>query len=231
MDFSSLITTIIFILPGFITINVKNLYSYVKKTNTFSRILQSLITTICIWYIIILLSNYNSNLNNILNILLKLEKNNFLENKFQIFTFFIIVYLSSFILGLLIGYLFHRLKFVEIFYNKIYYKIFSKKPTKHIFEHIFYEASLDKNNNIYVFIKTISGEYIFGFVKKASDNIDDRSICISNVSQIRNKKLIETLYNENNFLYIKESSIEYIYILNNTSDLEKIYNYLTNKNT
>ncbi|ACN83217.1 hypothetical protein SZ47_10610 [Brachyspira hyodysenteriae] len=229
MDFSSLITVIIFILPGFIIITVKNLYSYVKKINTFSKILQSLIATICIWYIIIILSNYNSNLNNIFNILLKLEKTNFLEYKFQIFTFFIIVYLVSFILGLVIGYLLHRLKFIEKLYNKIYYKIFSKKPTKHIFEHIFYEASLDKNKNIYVFIKTISGEYIFGFVKEASDNIDDRSICIYDVHQIRNKQLIETLYKENNFIYIKENSIEYIYILNDISDLEKICNYLINK--
>ncbi|CRF33480.1 hypothetical protein BRSU_1470 [Brachyspira suanatina] len=80
-----------------------------------------------------------------------------------------------------------------------------------------------------MFIKTISGEYIFGFIKIVSDNIDDRSICITNVHQIRNNQLIKTLYNENNFIYIKESSIEYIYILNDTSDLEKIYNYLINK--
>ena len=229
MDFSSLITAIIFIFPGFIIITVKNLFTYVKKTSNFSKILQSLITTICVWYIIIIISYFNNTVNSILNILLKLEKTNFLENKFKIFTFFIIVYSSSFILGLLICYLFYRLKKIRKLCDKIYYKIFLKKPFTYIFEHIFYEASLDKNKQPYVFIKTISGEYIFGFIKIVSDNIDDRSICISNVHQIRNNQLIKTLYNENNFIYIKESSIEYIYILNDTSDLEKIYNYLINK--
>ena len=75
MDFSSLITAIIFIFPGFIIITVKNLFTYVKKTSNFSKILQSLITTICVWYIIIIISYFNNTVNSILNILLKIRKN------------------------------------------------------------------------------------------------------------------------------------------------------------
>lgn len=37
MDFSSLITAIIFIFPGFIIITVKNLFTYVKKLAIFQK--------------------------------------------------------------------------------------------------------------------------------------------------------------------------------------------------
>ena len=46
MDFSTFITSIIFILPGFIVISSINLFSYVRNVNTFYKILQSIIATI-----------------------------------------------------------------------------------------------------------------------------------------------------------------------------------------
>ena len=58
MDFSTFITSIIFILPGFIVISSINLFSYVRNVNTFYKILQSIITTIILWLFVFLISQF-----------------------------------------------------------------------------------------------------------------------------------------------------------------------------
>ena len=55
-DFSTLIISILFILPGFIIISVMNLFKYNKKVKTFDKTLQSIIATILFWFFIYLIA-------------------------------------------------------------------------------------------------------------------------------------------------------------------------------
>ena len=77
MDFSTFITSIIFILPGFIVISSINLFSYVRNVNTFYKILQSIITTIILWLFVFLISQFEkfNFIDNILEIIISFDIN------------------------------------------------------------------------------------------------------------------------------------------------------------
>ena len=109
MDFSTFITSIIFILPGFILISAINLFSYVRNINTFYKILQSIIATIILWLLILFISKFSlfNFIDNILKIIISFDKNELFENKINIALFLSAIYFVSFLIGIIIGMLFY----------------------------------------------------------------------------------------------------------------------------
>ena len=141
MDFSTFITSIIFILPGFILISAINLFSYVRNINTFYKILQSIIATIILWLLILFISKFSlfNFIDNILKIIISFDKNELFENKINIALFLSAIYFVSFLIGFIIGIFLYRFDKTRNFIYKIYVKIFDQTPYKHIWEELFYE--------------------------------------------------------------------------------------------
>lgn len=128
MDFSTFINSIIFILPGFIIISTKNLFSYIKNINTFHEILQYIIATILLWLFILFISKFSifNFIDNILRIIISFDKNELFENKINITLFLLVIYFISFIVGIIIGLLFYRYKKIRNLLYYAYIKIFNQ---------------------------------------------------------------------------------------------------------
>lgn len=217
-DFSTLIISILFILPGFIIISVMNLFKYNKKVKTFDKTLQSIIATILFWFFIYLIATAFE-LTNIFNKLQNIRNNgNFRILDFISLTpYFLVIYIFAFVIGLIIGSNFHKFRKE---YNSIYKKIFGQTPYKHVWEEIFEEIMINGKNKI-VFIKTINGDMFFGGIDIVSFNSDDRAICLSSLrryDKYNDEILEEALSNINkdssinDRFYIKYDSIEYLII-------------------
>ena len=160
MDFSTFITSIIFILPGFIIISTKNLFSYIKDINTFHEILQSIIATIILWLFILFISRFSlfNFIDNILKIIISFDKNELFENKINIALFLSASYLVSFLRGRIIGMLFYRCKKIRNLLYYIYIKIFNQTLYKHIWEELFTEFASNKDSLLSVIVKTTNGD-------------------------------------------------------------------------
>lgn len=164
MDFSTFITSIIFILPGFIIISTKNLFSYIKDINTFHEILQSIIATIILWLFILFISKLSlfNFIDNILKIIISFDKNELFENKINIALFLSAIYFVSFLIGIIIGMLFYRYKKIRNLLYYIYIKIFNQTLYKHIWEELFTEFASNKDSLSSVIIKTTNGDIFLG---------------------------------------------------------------------
>lgn len=225
MDFSTFITSIIFILPGFIIISTKNLFSYIKDINTFHEILQSIIATIILWLFILFISKFSlfNFIDNILKIIISLDKNELFENKINIALFLSAIYFISFIIGIIIGVFMYRFDKTRNFIYKIYAKIFDQTPYKHIWEELFYELKInEKSVDSNIIVKTVNGDIFLGSPYLISYNFNDRAISFLHLYKFNDKtNEFELIINyddtniANNLFYIKDSSIEYLYIINN----------------
>lgn len=223
MDFSTFITSIIFILPGFIIISTKNLFSYIKDINTFHEILQSIIATIILWLFILFISKLSlfNFIDNILKIIISFDKNELFENKINIALFLSAIYFVSFLIGIIIGMLFYRYKKIRNLLYYIYIKIFNQTLYKHIWEELFTEFASNKDSLSSVIIKTTNGDVFLGSPYLISYNPNDRAISFSELYKLNDKNEFELIisYDDmniaNNLFYIKYSSIEYLYILYN----------------
>lgn len=223
MDFSTFITSIIFILPGFIIISTKNLFSYIKNVNTFHEILQSIIATIILWLFILFISKFSlfNFIDNILKIIISFDKNELFENKINIALFLSAIYFVSFLIGIIIGMLFYRYKKIRNLLYYIYIKIFNQTLYKHIWEELFTEFASNKDSLSSVIVKTTNGDVFLGSPYLISYNPNDRAISFSELYKLNDKNEFELIisYDDmniaNNLFYIKYSSIEYLYILYN----------------
>ena len=231
MDFSTFITSIIFILPGFIVISSINLFSYVRNVNTFYKILQSIIATIILWLFVFIISQFEkfNFIDNILEIIISFDINIFLENKIKVALFLITIYFISFIIGIIIGAFMYRFDKTRNFIYKIYAKIFDQTPYKHIWEELFYELKInEKSVDSNIIVKTVNGDIFMGCSYLISYNPNDRAISFLHLYKFNDKtnefeQIID--YDESNIkinkvkhgdlFYIKDSSIEYLYILYN----------------
>ena len=233
MDFSTFITSIIFILPGFIIISTKNLFSYIKNINAFHEILQSIIATIILWLFILFISKLSlfNFIDNILRIIISLDKNELFENKINIALFLSAIYFVSFLIGIIIGMLFYRYKKIRSLLYYIYIKIFNQTLYKHIWEELFTEFDSNKDSLSSVIVKTTNGDIFLGSPYLISYNSNDRAISFSELYKLNDKNEFEQIIDyedtniANNLFYIKDSSIEYLYILYNG----KIANNLKDK--
>lgn len=224
MDFSTFITSIIFILPGFIVISSINLFSYVRNINTFYKILQSIIATIILWLLILFISKFSlfSFIDNILKIIISFDKNELFENKINIALFLSAIYFISFLIGFIIGIFLYRFDKTRNFIYKIYVKIFDQTPYKHIWEELFTEFASNKDSLLSVIVKTTNGDIFLGSPYLISYNFNDRAISFLHLYKFNDKtNEFELIINyddtniANNLFYIKDSSIEYLYIINN----------------
>lgn len=224
MDFSTFITSIIFILPGFIVISSINLFSYVRNINTFYKILQSIIVTIILWLLILFISKFSlfNFIDNILKIIISFDKNELFENKINIALFLSAIYFISFLIGFIIGIFLYRFDKTRNFIYKIYVKIFDQTPYKHIWEELFTEFASNKDSLLSVIVKTTNGDIFLGSPYLISYNFNDRAISFLHLYKFNDKtNEFELIINyddtniANNLFYIKYSSIEYLYILYN----------------
>ena len=230
MDFSTFITSIIFILPGFILISAINLFSYVRNINTFYKILQSIIATIILWLVILFISKFSlfNFIDNILKIIISFDKNELFENKINIALFLSAIYFVSFLIGFIIGIFLYRFDKTRNFIYKIYVKIFDQTPYKHIWEELFYEFKINEKKVVSIIIKTVNGDIFVGYPYLMSYNPNDRAISFLELYKLNDKNEFELIidYDESNIkinkvkkhgdlFYIKDSSIEYLYILYN----------------
>lgn len=233
MDFSTFITSIIFILPGFIIISTKNLFSYTKDINTFHKILQSIIATIPLWLFILFISKFSifNFIDNILKIIISFDKNELFENKINITLFLLEIYFISFVVGIIIGLLFYRCKKIRNILYYAYINIFKQTLYKHIWEELFTEFTLNKDSLSSIIVKTTNGDIFLGSPYLISHNSNDRAISFSELYKLNDKNEFELIISydntntANNLFYIKDSSIEYLYIINN----DKIANNLKDK--
>lgn len=239
MDFSTFITSIMFILPGFILISAVNLFSYVRNVNTFYKILQSIIATIILWLFVFLISKIEALnfIDNILEIIISFDINIFLKNKIKVILFLIVIYFISFIIGFIIGIFLYRLDKTRNFIYKIYVKIFDQTPYKHIWEELFYEFKINEKKGVSIIVKTVSGDIFVGYPYLISYNPNDRAVSFLELYKLNDKNEFELIinYDDSNInnnkvnhgdlFYIKDSSIEYLYILYNN----KSANYLKDK--
>ena len=228
MDFSTFITSIIFILPGFIVISSINLFSYVRNINTFYKILQSIIATIILWLLILFISKFSlfSFIDNILKIIISFDKNELFENKINIALFLSAIYFISFLIGFIIGIFLYRFDKTRNFIYKIYVKIFDQTPYKHIWEELFYEFKINEKKVVSIIVKTVNGDIFVGYPYLMSYNPNDRAISFLELYKLNDKNEFELIINykdsninnkvkHGDLFYIKDSSIEYLYILYN----------------
>lgn len=228
MDFSTFITSIIFILPGFIVISSINLFSYVRNVNTFYKILQSIITTIILWLLILFISKFSlfNFIDNILRIIISFDKNELFENKINIALFLSAIYFISFLIGFIIGIFLYRFDKTRNFIYKIYVKIFDQTPYKHIWEELFYEFKINEKKVVSIIVKTVNGDIFVGYPYLMSYNPNDRAISFLELYKLNDKNEFELIINykdsninnkvkHGDLFYIKDSSIEYLYILYN----------------
>lgn len=226
MDFSTFITSIIFILPGFIVISSINLFSYVRNVNTFYKILQSIITTIILWLFVFLISQFEkfNFIYNILEIIISFDINIFLKNKIKVALFLITIYFISFLIGFIIGIFLYRFDKTRNFIYKIYVKIFKQTPYKHIWEELFYELKINEKNVVSIIVRTVNGDIFMGLPYLISYNPNDRAISFLELYKLNDKNKFELIINyedsninnkvkHGDLFYIKDSSIEYLYIL------------------
>ena len=226
MDFSTFITSIIFILPGFIVISSINLFSYVRNVNTFYKILQSIITTIILWLFVFLISQFEkfNFIDNILEIIISFDINIFLKNKIKVALFLITIYFISFLIGFIIGIFLYRCDKTRNFIYKIYVKIFNQTPYKHIWEELFYELKINEKNVVSIIVRTVNGDIFMGLPYLISYNPNDRAISFLELYKLNDKNKFELIINyedsninnkvkHGDLFYIKDSSIEYLYIL------------------
>lgn len=226
MDFSTFITSIIFILPGFIVISSINLFSYVRNINTFYKILQSIIATIILWLLILFISKFSlfSFIDNILKIIISFDKNELFENKINIALFLSAIYFISFLIGFIIGIFLYRFDKTRNFIYKIYVKIFDQTPYKHIWEELFYELKINEKNVVSIIVRTVNGDIFMGLPYLTSYNPNDRAISFLELYKLNDKNKFELIINyedsninnkvkHGDLFYIKDSSIEYLYIL------------------
>ncbi|TXJ51405.1 hypothetical protein EPJ66_07890 [Brachyspira aalborgi] len=226
MDFSTFITSIIFILPGFIVISSINLFSYVRNVNTFYKILQSIITTIILWLFVFLISQFEkfNFIDNILEIIISFDINIFLKNKIKVALFLITIYFISFLIGFIIGIFLYRFDKTRNFIYKIYVKIFKQTPYKHIWEELFYELKINEKNVVSIIVRTVNGDIFMGLPYLISYNPNDRAISFLELYKLNDKNKFELIINyedsninnkvkHGDLFYIKDSSIEYLYIL------------------
>ena len=226
MDFSTFITSIIFILPGFIVISSINLFSYVRNVNTFYKILQSIITTIILWLFVFLISQFEkfNFIDNILEIIISFDINIFLKNKIKVALFLITIYFISFLIGFIIGIFLYRWDTTRNFIYKIYVKIFNQTPYKHIWEELFYELKINEKNVVSIIVRTVNGDIFMGLPYLISYNPNDRAISFLELYKLNDKNKFELIINyedsninnkvkHGDLFYIKDSSIEYLYIL------------------
>lgn len=226
MDFSTFITSIIFILPGFIVISSINLFSYVRNVNTFYKILQSIIATIILWLLILFISKFSlfSFIDNILKIIISFDKNELFENKINIALFLSAIYFISFLIGFIIGIFLYRWDKTRNFIYKIYVKIFKQTPYKHIWEELFYELKINEKNVVSIIVRTVNGDIFMGLPYLISYNPNDRAISFLELYKLNDKNKFELIINyedsninnkvkHGDLFYIKDSSIEYLYIL------------------
>lgn len=226
MDFSTFITSIIFILPGFIVISSINLFSYVRNVNTFYKILQSIITTIILWLFVFLISQFEkfNFIDNILEIIISFDINIFLKNKIKVALFLITIYFISFLIGFIIGIFLYRWDKTRNFIYKIYVKIFKQTPYKHIWEELFYELKINEKNVVSIILRTVNGDIFMGLPYLISYNPNDRAISFLELYKLNDKNKFELIINyedsninnkvkHGDLFYIKDSSIEYLYIL------------------
>lgn len=228
MDFSTFITSIIFILPGFIVISSINLFSYVRNVNTFYKILQSIIATIILWLFILFISKFSlfNFIDNILKIIISFDKNELFENKINIALFLSAIYFISFLIGFIIGIFLYRFDKTRNFIYKIYVKIFDQTPYKHIWEELFYEFKINEKKVVSIIVKTVNGDIFVGYPYLMSYNPNDRAISFLELYKLNDKNEFELIINykdsninnkvkHGDLFYIKDSSIEYLYILYN----------------
>ena len=228
MDFSTFITSIIFILPGFIVISSINLFSYVRNVNTFYKILQSIIATIILWLLILFISKFSlfNFIDNILKIIISFDKNELFENKINIALFLSAIYFISFLIGFIIGIFLYRFDKTRNFIYKIYVKIFDQTPYKHIWEELFYEFKINEKKVVSIIVKTVNGDIFVGYPYLMSYNPNDRAISFLELYKLNDKNEFELIINykdsninnkvkHGDLFYIKDSSIEYLYILYN----------------
>lgn len=229
MDFSTFITSIMFILPGFILISAVNLFSYVRNVNTFYKILQSIIATIILWLFVFIISKIEALnfIDNIVEIIISFDINTFLKNKIRVVLFLIVIYFVSFIIGIVIGAFMYRWDKTRNLIYKIYIKIFDQTPYKHVLEELFYELKInEKNADSNIIVKTINGDIFMGSSYLISYNPKDRAISFLHLYKLNDKNEFELIinYDDSNInnkvnhgdlFYIKDSSIEYLYILYN----------------
>ena len=226
MDFYTFITSIIFILPGFIVISSINLFSYVRNVNTFYKILQSIITTIILWLFVFLISQFEkfNFIDNILEIIISFDINIFLKNKIKVALFLITIYFISFLIGFIIGIFLYRFDKTRNFIYKIYVKIFKQTPYKHIWEELFYELKINEKNVVSIIVRTVNGDIFMGLPYLISYNPNDRAISFLELYKLNDKNKFELIINyedsninnkvkHGDLFYIKDSSIEYLYIL------------------
>lgn len=226
MDFSTFITSIIFILPGFIVISSINLFSYVRNINTFYKILQSIIATIILWLLILFISKFSlfSFIDNILKIIISFDKNELFENKINIALFLSAIYFISFLIGFIIGIFLYSFDKTRNFIYKIYVKIFDQTPYKHIWEELFYEFKINEKNVVSIIVRTVNGDIFMGLPYLISYNPNDRAISFLELYKLNDKNKFELIINyedsninnkvkHGDLFYIKDSSIEYLYIL------------------
>lgn len=226
MDFSTFITSIIFILPGFIVISSINLFSYVRNVNTFYKILQSIIATIILWLLILFISKFSlfNFIDNILKIIISFDKNKLFENKINIALFLSAIYFISFLIGFIIGIFLYRFDKTRNFIYKIYVKIFDQTPYKHIWEELFYELKINEKNVVSIIVRTVNGDIFMGLPYLISYNPNDRAISFLELYKLNDKNKFELIINykdsninnkvkHGDLFYIKDSSIEYLYIL------------------
>ncbi|TXJ38958.1 hypothetical protein [Brachyspira aalborgi] len=226
MNFSTFITSIIFILPGFIVISSINLFSYVRNVNTFYKILQSIITTIILWLFVFLISQFEkfNFIYNILEIIISFDINIFLKNKIKVALFLITIYFISFLIGFIIGIFLYRFDKTRNFIYKIYVKIFKQTPYKHIWEELFYELKINEKNVVSIIVRTVNGDIFMGLPYLISYNPNDRAISFLELYKLNDKNKFELIINyedsninnkvkHGDLFYIKDSSIEYLYIL------------------
>ena len=228
MDFSTFITSIIFILPGFIVISSINLFSYVRNVNTFYKILQSIIATIILWLLILFISKFSlfNFIDNILKIIISFDKNELFENKINIALFLSAIYFISFLIGFIIGIFLYRFDKTRNFIYKIYVKIFDQTTYKHIWEELFYEFKINEKKVVSIIVKTVNGDIFVGYPYLMSYNPNDRAISFLELYKLNDKNEFELIINykdsninnkvkHGDLFYIKDSSIEYLYILYN----------------
>ena len=190
MDFSTFITSIIFILPGFILISAVNLFSYVRNVNTFYKILQSIIATIILWLFVFIISQFEkfNFIDNILEIIISFDINMFLKNKIKVVLFLIAIYFISFLIGFIVGIFLYRCNKTRNFIYKIYVKIFDQTPYKHIWEELFYEFKInEKNSSSTIIIKTTNGDIFMGLPYLISYNPNDRAISFLELYKLNDK--------------------------------------------
>lgn len=215
-------------MPGFIVISSINLFSYVRNINTFYKILQSIIATIILWLLILFISKFSlfSFIDNILKIIISFDKNELFENKINIALFLSAIYFISFLIGFIIGIFLYRFDKTRNFIYKIYVKIFDQTPYKHIWEELFYEFKINEKKVVSIIVKTVNGDIFVGYPYLMSYNPNDRAISFLELYKLNDKNEFELIINykdsninnkvkHGDLFYIKDSSIEYLYILYN----------------